>query len=84
MPRSPMDMSLRLKQGRNVSDTSELSVEERIYRLHDYLDVPPPRMRHIGVIKQKLAEEYPKLDANAIDTISFELNGTALNEEQEF
>jgi len=84
MPRSSMDMSLRLKQGRNVSDTSELSVEERIYRLHDYLDVPPPRMRHIGVIKQKLAEEYPKLDANAIDTISFELNGTALNEEQKF
>jgi broad specificity phosphatase PhoE len=69
----------------NDNDNIERPVKENMYRLHDYLDVPPPRMRSIGVIKQKLAEQYPDLNIDTIDTISFKINDIEMGEaEHEF
>jgi hypothetical protein len=101
MPRSSVELYLRFKknaednkddningnedENETESDNTERPVKENMYRLHDYLGVPPPRMRSIAVIKQKLAEQYPDLNIETIDTISFKINDIEMGEaEHEF
>lgn len=47
---------------------------EKVYKLKDYLSLPPPRMTHIDEVKTKLAEQYPEDFSGGpddIESISF-------------
>lgn len=88
MPRSSVDLYLKFKtnagdnnNNANHNDSEPMS-EENMYRLHNYLDLPPPRMKQIGAIKQKLSEQYPDLNIDDIKTISFKVNDTEMSEEE--
>ncbi|CAJ1937906.1 unnamed protein product [Cylindrotheca closterium] len=43
----------------------------KIYKLHDYLKIPPPRTRHLNEVKAKLAEQYPEVDKDRISSVVF-------------
>lgn len=44
---------------------------KQIYKLQDYLSIPPPRTTRLELIKKKLAEQHPDIDAGDIESIAF-------------
>jgi broad specificity phosphatase PhoE len=48
MPRSSIDLMVELKNG-----------EKSIYKLEDYLGIPPPRTTRLELVKEKLEEQHP-------------------------
>jgi hypothetical protein len=42
-----------------------------VYKLHDYLRIPPPRTMQLDLVKEKLAEQYPEIDKNDIHSVVF-------------
>lgn len=71
MPRSSVDLFLSFKRNIAHPNDDDEKDEKLVYTLQDYLDIPPPRRSQIGIIKRMLAEQYPELDVNDIDAISF-------------
>lgn len=43
----------------------------KVYKLHDYLKIPPPRTRHLNEVKTKLEEQYPEVDKEHISSVVF-------------
>jgi broad specificity phosphatase PhoE len=52
-----------------VGTTRETTETRRVvFKLNDYLNIPPPRMTRIDIVKRKLAEQYPD-DIPSVDEI---------------
>mmetsp|Transcript_9033 Transcript_9033/g.21489 ORF Transcript_9033/g.21489 Transcript_9033/m.21489 type:complete len:507 (-) Transcript_9033:8-1528(-) len=43
----------------------------KVYKLADYLKIPPPRTRHLNEVKAKLEEQYPEVDKERITSVVF-------------
>jgi broad specificity phosphatase PhoE len=59
MPQSSIDLMVEFKSG-----------QSRIFKLHDYLSIPPPRTTRVDLVKAKLSAEY-KIDASQIVDVCF-------------
>jgi hypothetical protein len=79
MPRSSVDVVVQLKptpsNPSNDDDntgalTDRTLSTKKIYRLDDYLSIPPPRTTQSQIIKQRLVEQYPD-DLKCVDDIEY-------------
>jgi broad specificity phosphatase PhoE len=83
MPRSSVNVHVRLKKNESVDDTVECTTTSssasteisstKMFLLRDYLHLPPPRTIQTKLIKERLMEQYPQ-EINSpddIDSISF-------------
>eukprot|EP00934_Nitzschia_sp_Nitz4_P003475 Nitzschia sp. Nitz4//scaffold81_size91200//86431//90899//NITZ4_005004-RA/size91200-augustus-gene-0.81-mRNA-1//-1//CDS//3329558764//3465//frame0 len=61
MPRSSVDLKVTFRNG-----------HQHIFKLDDYLSIPPPRSTRIEHIKIKLAEQYATIDKEDIVDIHFD------------
>jgi hypothetical protein len=57
VPESSIDV-LTTFQCNGTSDESP-NMMQKIFKLRDYLNIPPPRMTRIDIVKEKLVEQYP-------------------------
>lgn len=71
VPQSSIDIHVRLKLPQQTGGGS-ITVE-RVFKLHDYLSIPPPRMTRIDIVKKKLVEQYPDEigSVDSIETLTF-------------
>lgn len=83
LPRSSIDIHVRLKPSKTtksvnvgssledkdrIVDIKDVERIEKVFKLHDYLNIPPPRMTQIDIVKQRLVEQYPT-EINSVDSI---------------
>jgi broad specificity phosphatase PhoE len=83
MPSSSVNVYVRLKKKDCDDTTSEMMISSssistsnyktKVFRLHDYLNLPPPRTTQTELIKERLMEQYPQeiQSLDNIDSISF-------------
>jgi hypothetical protein len=57
VPESSIDV-LTTFRCNSASDENAVTVQ-KVFKLRDYLNIPPPRMTRIDIVKEKLVEQYP-------------------------
>eukprot|EP00980_Cylindrotheca_fusiformis_P004450 scaffold949_cov90-Cylindrotheca_fusiformis.AAC.3 len=62
MPRSSIDLQIEFVSQPGV---------RQVYKLQDYLRLPPPRTMQLDLVKEKLAEQYPEIDKDDIRRVVF-------------
>ena len=60
IPKSSIDLLVEFKNG-----------ESKVYKLEDYLKVPPPRTTRLEIVKDTLAEQYGSINKEDIVNITF-------------
>jgi hypothetical protein len=58
VPESSIDVLTTFQCHGATSDESPVMIQ-KIFKLRDYLNIPPPRMTRIDIVKEKLVEQYP-------------------------
>lgn len=58
-PQSSVDIAASFENGNT-----------EVYKLTDYLSIPPPRTTRFEIIKEKLAEQYPSINVDQIEDIT--------------
>ncbi|KAG7370157.1 hypothetical protein IV203_027903 [Nitzschia inconspicua] len=83
MPRSSIDVYVRLRKYENDDTTDDSTTSSsatssstsiiKLLRLHNYLNIPPPRTIQYDLIKEQLMEQYPHeiQSIDDIESISF-------------
>lgn len=62
MPRSSIDLQVEFVSHPGIW---------QVYKLHDYLRLPPPRTMQLDLVKEKLAEQYPEIEKDDIQKVVF-------------
>lgn len=62
MPRSSIDLQVEFSSQPGI---------RQVYKLEDYLRIPPPRSMQLELIKEKLAEQYPEIEKDDIRKVDF-------------
>ncbi|CAJ1937904.1 unnamed protein product [Cylindrotheca closterium] len=60
MPKSSIDVKVEF-DGSNC----------QVYKLNEYLKIPPPRTQQLDLVKAKLEEQYPEIDKKCISSVMF-------------
>ena len=73
MPKSSVKILVQQHQTKENNSKSSTTTS-KVYRLDDYLSIPPPRTMQLDIIKQRLIEQYPDEIHNVddIESISFQ------------
>jgi broad specificity phosphatase PhoE len=62
MPKSSIDLQI---------DFASQPGCRQVYKLEDYLRLPPPRTMQLDLVKEKLEEQYPEIDKDDIQKVVF-------------
>jgi hypothetical protein len=67
LPKSSIDILVKY---RKEDDNESTTIEEKIFKLHDYLSVPPPRMSdvRVNIVKETLVAQNPE-ELQSVDAI---------------
>jgi len=61
MPKSSIDLKVEFDDG----------IDCRLYKLNEYLKIPPPRTQQLDLVKAKLEEQYPEIEKERISSVMF-------------
>jgi hypothetical protein len=62
MPKSSIDLQI---------DFASQPGCRQVYKLEDYLRLPPPRTMQLDLVKEKLEEQYPEIDKDDVQKVVF-------------
>ena len=65
VPESSIDILTTFRSKTKAGNGDEM--QQKVFKLHDYLNIPPPRMTRIEIVKEKLAAQYLDEIASAAD-----------------
>jgi hypothetical protein len=74
-PRSSVNVLVTLREKATVEETTTTlptrttTIMKKVFKMNDYLNIPPPRMNHIEIMKKKLVAQYPNDIPDGLDSI---------------